>query len=379
MQSELRNRVLKCISFRCEGPTWDFKREWYHDNISLLHDILCMANQVQRDVDGIIILGVDEKPDYHICGLQKNAGEKNTQQITDFLHNIEFAGENRPEVKVENLNIEEKNVDVIVVKNSDQTPFFLSEDYPNKPQKGMLRAGAVYTRTKDTNTSRDKSATYGVISSLWKKRFGLDISDKERVHQYLKFSENWESIDGNKSYYYSKDTKIKIITAWDTAIERTKEYYCYSQLDEKPGWFDIHVKSGGTTIVKTLGVYMDGLSVAVPEMYLWGSSPFYYYVKDSFRYRLTRFFYSKMVDDVGNPWRIKSWEDCVPVFVSMEEKNLFFNYVQENAAIIEKRIEKIDVDRKRFPEGEWGTLNYRLFRRALCASEILQEMRKVHG
>lgn len=374
MNAELKNRVLKCISLRHEDSTWDFKREWPHDNLSLLHDILCMANRVERETDGIIIIGIDENSNYSICGVQEDCNRKNTQSITDLLSNVNFAGDNRPEIKVENLKIEEKEVDVIVVKNSDRTPFFLSKDYPDKPQKGLLRAGAVYARVTDTNTPKNKSADYDITMALWEKRFGLDLSEIEKFHRYLRTPEEWDSVDGGKSYYYLQNPRYRLETSWNEEKTR-KEYYCYSQLDRQTSWLDIHVICGGTVIKETSGVYMDGLSVAVPGFFMLGYQPFYYYIKNTFQYDLTKFFYSKMVKDASNLYQIQSLEKCIPVFISEEERNEFLIYMRDNQSKFKKIMETIKINREMVPKGEYGDLDYRSYCQAICMVELLKEMR----
>lgn len=45
-----------------EGDHWDSKREWYGNKTDLLHDIICMANNLSSQ-DGLIIIGVDEERD----------------------------------------------------------------------------------------------------------------------------------------------------------------------------------------------------------------------------------------------------------------------------------------------------------------------------
>lgn len=44
----LKNEVEELISMKQEGPYWDFKREWHTENGDLLHDIICMANNLEK-------------------------------------------------------------------------------------------------------------------------------------------------------------------------------------------------------------------------------------------------------------------------------------------------------------------------------------------
>lgn len=80
-------RVRYYISLKHEGKSWDFKREWHHDSASLLHDIICMANQIENE-DDLIIIGVDEEKNCEIRDVSNNGNRKNTQQLVTFLRCI---------------------------------------------------------------------------------------------------------------------------------------------------------------------------------------------------------------------------------------------------------------------------------------------------
>ena len=54
---ELVEEIQNLISLKTEGDYWDFKEMWHDNKASLLHDIICMANnQVGRD--SYIIIGI---------------------------------------------------------------------------------------------------------------------------------------------------------------------------------------------------------------------------------------------------------------------------------------------------------------------------------
>ena len=44
----LREEILQLIALRQEGEYWDFKKEWYKRKPDLLHDIICMANNLSN-------------------------------------------------------------------------------------------------------------------------------------------------------------------------------------------------------------------------------------------------------------------------------------------------------------------------------------------
>ena len=87
-----RTEIRRLIELRQEGKYWDFKKEWYQNKSDLLHDIICMANNLSNH-DGLIIVGVDEETDYTICDVANDPNRKKTQDIVAFLRE-----KNLPEV-----------------------------------------------------------------------------------------------------------------------------------------------------------------------------------------------------------------------------------------------------------------------------------------
>ncbi len=169
----LREEIIRLISLQQEGGYWDFKREWYEKKNALLLDIICMANNLHNR-NAYIIIGVDEENGYQIADVKNDPNRKNTQKIVDFLKDKKFAGGIRPVVHVEQVSLYRGDIDVIVIENSHNTPFYLTEQFEG------VRANHIYTRVMDTNTPIDKSADINNVEYLWRKRFYLDESPLER-------------------------------------------------------------------------------------------------------------------------------------------------------------------------------------------------------
>lgn len=189
---ELIDEIEELIMMHQEGSYWDFKREWYDDSKDgdLLIDIICMANNLV-DRDAYIIIGVNEECDYAIYDVSQDANRRNTQMLTDFIRGKKFAGDFRPVVTVEQVHLDGGLVDVIVVHNSINTPYYLKEKY-----KGIF-ANNIYVRLQDSNTPVDKSADFHHVEYLWKKRFGMLLSPIEKVKLYLKHPEHWANSPAN--------------------------------------------------------------------------------------------------------------------------------------------------------------------------------------
>ena len=142
-----KSEILDLILLKQEGSYWDFKREWYFQDkkADLLHDIICMANNLSNR-DAYIIVGVDEENDYSFSSVKSDPNRKNTQQLVDFIREKHFAGGIRPIVSVESLDFGEIEIDVIVIHNSDATPFYLTENFQS------VMPNNIYTRVMDSNT-----------------------------------------------------------------------------------------------------------------------------------------------------------------------------------------------------------------------------------
>ena len=103
-----KSEILDLILLKQEGSYWDFKREWYSQDkkADLLHDIICMANNLSNR-DAYIIIGVDEENDYSFSSVRNDPNRKNTQQLVDFMREKRFAGGVRPIVSVESIGFGE--------------------------------------------------------------------------------------------------------------------------------------------------------------------------------------------------------------------------------------------------------------------------------
>ena len=174
--NELKIEITNLIDSYREGAYWDFKQQWYKKNSDMLHDIICMANNLENR-DAYIIIGVTD--DFQLCGVENDSHRKNTQNLTDFLKGKKFAGDFRPEVEVRPINLNNVVVDVICVKNNDHVPYYLMEN-----NKTELRPYHIYTRVQDSNTPKDKSADLIHVEMLWKKRFHL-LDQPIKKFEYL--------------------------------------------------------------------------------------------------------------------------------------------------------------------------------------------------
>ena len=114
MNENLVTEIRGLIALGTEGTYWDFKGEWHENNADLLHDIICMANNIDNR-DAYIIIGVSDPPCCKVSGNLIN-NKKTQQNLIDFLKDKKFAGDIRPTVYVKTLQIENNEIDIIIVK-----------------------------------------------------------------------------------------------------------------------------------------------------------------------------------------------------------------------------------------------------------------------
>jgi len=191
----LFEEIQNLVALQTEGDYWDFKEMWHSNKADLLHDIICMANnQIGRDA--YIIIGVSDSKS--IDGVKvkgvPDVNRKDQQHLIDFLRGKKFAGGIRPSVYLQTLKLfnddgTEHLVDVIIIKSTAKTPYFLTESFRDRDRE--VKAGYIYTRIGDTNTAIDSFADLDKIEYLWRKRFGIDLSVNEKLLRLLDNPDDW--------------------------------------------------------------------------------------------------------------------------------------------------------------------------------------------
>ena len=141
----LYEEISELIDLKTEGDYWDFKVQWHENKADLLHDIICMANNLANR-DAYLIIGVSDSK--HEDGVKikgvPEVNRKSQQNLIDFLKNIKFGGGIRPTVYVQTLPFTgNRFVDVIIIKNTRKTPYFLVE--PFNDGKRCVQSGHIYT------------------------------------------------------------------------------------------------------------------------------------------------------------------------------------------------------------------------------------------
>lgn len=328
---DLIERIINLISLKQEGNHWDFKREWYSNKSDLLHDIICMANNLSNQ-DGFIIIGVDEETDYEIQDIEDDPNRKKTQDLVSFLRDKKFAGGIRPTVTVQAIQLSQKTIDVIIVLNDRNTPYYLTEQY-----QGVF-ANNIYVRIIDTNTPKNSSADINIVETLWKKRFGINSTALERIILYLQSPEDWiDSPEESRKYYkFAPEFIIENVSASDD--RDSYEFYLFGQYDNRPHWYDINIYYHQTLLDSLGGAALDGgryftvtpktdgLSLDKNRMN-WDIS-YKYFIKGSIDYIAHKFYITDDMDEEFTSRR--RFLECVLIFDSELEKINFDKFAEEN-------------------------------------------------
>lgn len=328
---DLVSRIKNCIKRKQEGSSWDFKKQWYSNNSDLLHDIICMSNLLEKE-DGLIIIGVDESADYALTDVRNDSNRKRTQDLVCLLRDKKFAGGVRPIVSVQEIRISGIYLDTIIIENTRNTPYYLTEDFQG------IRANYIYTRVMDTNTPKNASADINIVERLWRKRFAMDTSALETVEVYLQSPQDWISMEDDSCRYYKYAPEYTIEDTLDDSRD-SYEYYLFSQRDPRPHWFNIYVRCHQTTLVCTSGTGFDGgrFFTVTPEFTSFSpthrphfeSISFRSYTKGTLNYSLYRFFAPTDINSEAASAERRLLE-CVPVFESEKEKQDFLMYAAEH-------------------------------------------------
>ena len=329
--------IVDLIEKKQEGSYWDFKKQWYKTDENakksedLLHDIICMANNLTNN-DGYIIIGVNEDEDYRSNDISEDPNRKNTQKLVDFLKDKKFAGDIRPVVKVENIQLDEGVIDVIVVTNDNNTPYYLKETH------GKVLANHIYSRIQDTNTPKDRSADIDKVEFLWRKRFGLTTNILEKMELYISDAANWTNGPYGENYkFYNLFPEFTISYDLEYDLNHQYVFYAFNQYDTTVYFRQLKLKYHQTLLKVIEAVSIDGgrfftpcpINDSIVIDNIQDEILFKYFEKDSFLYKLSNFFYQQDRNPEFVMARNKFF-NIVLLFENEVERFEFKNYVKNN-------------------------------------------------
>lgn len=342
---DLEEEIKALILSEREDDYWVFKQQHHTNKADLLHDIICMANN-RVDRDAYIIFGIAAKT-FEVIGVENDESRRNQQMFIDFLKSQKFVSGIRPRVEMRTLQLAGHDVDVLIVKNSTDTPYFLTDRYFDDNR--TVRANHIYTRVGDTNTDIDKSADINNIEYLWKKRFLLTRSPFEQIMKRLENKDEWKQ-DGDTYYnIYNPEFTITLEFEEDRREARS-EFYAYAMTNSSTTYQMLSVKYFGTQLYGRQVALLDSAQYSSPvpewEFFTFGaykSKPDYamkYFTKDSPHYILNEFLYDEYSFEQGHARR--RFFEVVLLFEDIIEKDTFMGYVHLHKDIFLDKLKSLE-------------------------------------
>lgn len=115
---------LQGVSLFYEGQD---KAEINKKKNDLLHDIICMANNLSNH-EAYLIMGISDNP-VEIIGVEKYLGRWTQENYLDFIHSKKWAGDYIPALELRTITNEVgAELDILVVHKSQRVPFILKKN-----------------------------------------------------------------------------------------------------------------------------------------------------------------------------------------------------------------------------------------------------------
>ncbi len=340
MQSELENIIKELLSKGYEGGYWDYKEDYTSCKEDKLIDIICMANNIEGR-DAYLIYGADDNG--IVKGIETTTEPRyTTKMVTEFLRTKPFAGQYVPKVSVQVLKIDGHELDILIVHNTRNTPYYLTDKFnPSHDNKKMLLPGAVYTRINDINTPRLQTASFEHTEYLWRRRFGIDMTPSEKLLRLLDNPEDWSEtrwdVDRHSYNIYNPEYQINVLDSQD-AYETISYFYD----DERMLYAPLKLNYLTTTLYETELWYMDMGRCLIPKpehKYDMEHGLYYYYIeKDSLNGKLLPLFAygkSQCCDRAGR-------EVPVMIFENREMRADFENWMRNNLSLKGKYVDDLE-------------------------------------
>lgn len=351
---EIEDIVREFFYQGTEGEYWDFKEKpYFYEGQSkeeknkkkndLLHDIICMANNLSNR-DAYIIMGIQDKP-IKITGVKQFSNKWTQEKYQDFLQNLTWAGDMIPTVEFRTIN--DGDLDVLIIKKSNKIPFYITKKY------SKVRENQIYVRKGSKNTAIDSQAEIGDIEKLFEFRFGLTPFPKERVINYITDHNHWTEMKGNyeiRSWYYEKFPEYTMELVDDPQNDELRApVYALIHPNVRTTWEILRIKYHQTILLEFSSHYIDeyrGLSVqprynflklfeGVNNINL--KTNFYYYLADSVEINLM-YLLEELHEQDGEA--LRQHLSLIPVFKNDDEREAIEKYVEENKSKILVKIKK---------------------------------------
>ena len=276
------------IGRRSEGVYWDFKLEHHSNTGNLIHDVLCLAN-AEHDGLRFLVFGVEDGG-ASVQSIEDDSGRRTQADIaTLFRDNAgKFFQSRFPTFHLRTIEVEGKQVDVLIIEDEPKKPYYLVERIKN------LRAHHIYTRVCDTNTPIDRAAQPHEIERMWRQRFGLDAPALEKAERCLAEPTAWtlSEEDGYACCHHdvfpeftlraaSAGDRLDSSQEWTRGEVRTDNNHA--------GWYELRCHQTLLRRIHYVSFDDNKKSIVAPDWRPIGRGRFYFYHADSVQYAVQRF------------------------------------------------------------------------------------------
>lgn len=368
------DKLIELIEIGKESEIIDFKASHHDNKARLLHDILCLANNLSFE-DAYLVFGINNSND--VVGIENDSNIRTNEQIIDFLKNVRFNNQCLPQTELFEMSYMGKRINILKIKATYDVPYFLAEGY--KDDTVRVLPGCIYTRTGSTNTPIDRTAGNNSIERLWKRRFHLLDKPIDRVFHLLDDISSWEKAKDFKedvtTYYCLMDPTLSIENLFDPFdIDRFSHNiysYSYEVSSFIPGV--INIKYGELTIKSLKSLLLDSGRVTVPVPIFRAfresvSSTVYlsveYLLENTIDYRLIKL----LNQNKDSIYGLSNFLEVVVVFKDDQEKGEFFVFIEEN---LESLIHHVEVMKEKIYSKDSRTPQNHQFQ--YCCGLVLNE------
>lgn len=335
----LKSKIRSLIDSKREGEYWDFKAKYHENKAELLHDIICLSNNILNQ-EAYLILGVADNG--HILGIANDPNRKNQEELLSFVNGKKFAASRYPKVSLMTFEYEEKEIDVILIDPKGYVPYYLEKSETDKKsgKNKTVNAGSIYTRVEDKNTPINSTASPLDTETLWKLHFGLYPSPIKRLQNYLLIPEKWKR--NSNGYFYSEAPEYTVYENEDIAEKEdyfnlVSPFYAYNQTNSNALYSYYEFKYHSTVLYSRQCISLDSCiyTTPVPEsgainfnMHREDTIYYRYFIEETMLYNIHLFMYKG--DSMEEKFAKDKFVECVLVYKSDVEKELFENYILDN-------------------------------------------------
>ncbi len=333
-RSNLKITIEQLLQTKREGSYWDFKESWYEDKAELLLDIICMANN-QEDRTAFLIIGIKDQT-MEVVGVENDPNRKKLSDLSQFVNGKPFAVY-APEIDLQTIYMDNHQIDVISIFSTTHTPYYLEKDYKdqaygkknNNKGKQVLH-GRIYVRVNDRKAGVDQAAPYSCIEHLWRRRFGLDLTPKQKMLVLLEEYKKWDCDWGNRKYAYHEECpEYQLVRGerFEKGYHPASAFYINPIMSFSP----LSVLYHNTIIYESEIWSLDNNSIYLPKPFEYRDDEnskirYSYYLLDSIEGKLLTIF-TKGTNDIASRDPIDSQ---LLVFRNEKEKKLFDQYLQKH-------------------------------------------------